>query len=207
MELFVAAVCFSIGSSVAVWLALSARLRRRSSTADDFDITAIETRLADLVSELTRIANSHSNAVEDRRNELKRVIEMSNDRIRRLNSLLSDLEIIEKRLRENAAAIRETLVEDEMADRDDAPGVDPAAIMREVPTPGFSPVRGSTGSPRANSPTPPPRTPATAAGRREIHDEIRSLAADGLTPAEISTRLRLQRGEVDMVLRSAARRQ
>jgi hypothetical protein len=220
LELFVAAVCFSVGSSVAVWLALNARLRNRPLT-DDFDVTAIETRLADLVSELTRIANSHSNAVEDRRNELKRVIEMSNDRIRRLNLLLSDLEIIEKRLRENAASIRETIVEDETSGSEESgSGVDPAAIIREIPERSSEAHRDSVirGSGAGASVLGGDRMSRAAGGgrmeslreaprRQEIHTEIRSLAAEGLSPAEISARLRVQRGEVDMVLRSASRRQ
>ena len=111
-ELFIASLFFSAAASMAVYLLL--RGRRGGAPAADFDLIAVESRLSDLVSEMMRVANSHGNAVEERRDELKRVIEMANDRIRRLHSLLSDLEIIEKRIREVAAPLKETVVEDDL---------------------------------------------------------------------------------------------
>jgi hypothetical protein len=111
-DLFIASLLFSAAASMGVFLLL--RNRRADATATDFDLTAIESRVSDLASELMRVANSHGNAVEERRDELKRVIEMANDRIRRLHSLLSDLEIIEKRIREAAAPFKETVVEDDL---------------------------------------------------------------------------------------------
>lgn len=112
-DLFVASLLFSAAASMGVFLLL--RNRRPAAAAESgFDFAAVESRVSDLASELMRVANSHGNAVEERRDELKRVIEMANDRIRRLHSLLSDLEIIEKRIREAAAPLKETVVEDDL---------------------------------------------------------------------------------------------
>lgn len=166
-DLFIASLLFSAAASMAVYLLLRGR-RPSAPGAPDFDLTAIESRLSDLVSEMMRVANSHGNAVEERRDELKRVIEMANDRIRRLHSLLSDLEIIEKRIRDSAESGRETIVEDDL-------------VRTATPTPGGG------------------------RSRRELHEEIRAMAQDGMVSAAIAAELRLPRDEVELVLRRSRR--
>lgn len=101
-DLFLASILFSAGCAATVYVLLSARLRRRGGEvpAEEFDLTPVESRLADLVTDLNRVANSHTKAIADRRDELKRAIEIANDRIRRLNTMLADLAILEQRLRD-----------------------------------------------------------------------------------------------------------
>ena len=113
MDLFIAALLFAFAASTFAYLAATRRLNRRSKSGKT-NIVEIESRLADLTSELNHVANSHANAVEDRRDELKRVIEMANERIRRLTILLSDLEIMETRIRTSAREKEDTIVEDDL---------------------------------------------------------------------------------------------
>lgn len=98
IELFLASLLFTAGAALTVYVLLSRRIGTGRNSAEA-DSGAIETRVARLITELNHVANTHVNAVEDRRDELKRVIELANDRVRRLNMLLADLEILDRRLR------------------------------------------------------------------------------------------------------------
>ena len=123
LELFFASLLFTAGAALTVYVLLFRRFGGARPSADA-DLGAIESRIASLITELNHVANTHVNAVEDRRDELKRVIELANDRVRRLNMLLSDLEILDQRLR---AAGREEEEEEETA------AMPPAgAIVREA---------------------------------------------------------------------------
>lgn len=167
-----------------------ARDEGRGAAADRLD-----SAFSDLVSELQHIANTHVNAVEDRRDELKRVIEMANDRIRKVTALMSDMEILERRLREHAAAVRDTVIEDEaalQARKDDADERDARRdLVRHAPL---------------AEPRPGREDREEAARRRQaLAEEIESLLAAGHLPADIAAHLHLQRNEVDMMIRTMER--
>lgn len=188
-ELFIAAVLLSAAFSIASFI-FAARKTRGTKVAD-FDMTTLESRFADLISELNHVANSHVNAVEDRRDELKRVIEMANTRVRRLVSLLSDLEIIEKRLRGSIASADETEVVD----------IAGSALARSVGA-----ESGAGGFSRLSR-LPLERDAPQGGGttRGKLHKEIRIKAEEGHDAAAIASQLRLQRSEVEMVLRRSSR--
>lgn len=179
-ELFVASLLFAAGCSLIAYLAAAARLGRRGGSPK-FDVTAVETRLADFITEMNHVANSHAHAIEDRRAELKRMIEMANERLRRFNGLLSDLEIIEKRLRGTMREQEDTQVLD-----------DPLVHQVRVTTPTVGVTRGAI---------------KVAAGpdRQGRRQAIESLAAAGLTAVAIASELRLTRNEVELVLRGRTR--
>lgn len=54
--------------------------------------------------ELSRVAATHANAVEERREELQRVISAANEKIHRCSALVADLEVLSRRVRAGAAA-------------------------------------------------------------------------------------------------------
>ncbi|RMH58465.1 MAG: hypothetical protein D6679_04525 [Candidatus Hydrogenedentota bacterium] len=100
---------------LAVYVVLSRRIEQlvgRLEGVPGEEMTELESRVANFISELTRVANSHANAVEDRREELRRVIDLANERVRRLNSLLSDLEVLERRLRAGMAEWKEGVADE-----------------------------------------------------------------------------------------------
>lgn len=171
-DLLLAAAAFCGGMVLISHLILSARIRRSSSAVRGSD-AADESRVADLITELNHVANSHVNAVEDRREELKRVIEMANDRVRRLNALLSDLEILEKRMRAHKSAVSEE------------PSRRSASDGREVDV-----EAGPTAVHRGHIEV-----------RRELHDRIRTLASAGESPSRIAAQLKVPQSAVEMVIR------
>ncbi len=237
-ELFLASVLFAAGCSVTVYLLLAARMNRRSSESgrsDDFDLTPIETRLSDLVTDMNRVANSHTKAIADRRDELKRVIEMANDRIRRLNTQLADLAILEQRIRDPRRAEERV----PGGGNDAMAGQEPSEPSRRSPRRAApraaAPSRDEDGGPprdtvvedeagagwpaasaRGRSQLPVDRVlpseggswvfevPPPVDGQERARD-IESLAAEGLAPAAIASRLRLPLYAVEQVLGGSGR--
>lgn len=204
LELFIAGIVISASFSVLACLWTLRRINRLPrGTPDELasGATAIESRFSDLISELNHVANSHVNAVEDRRDELRRVIEMANGRVRRLVSLLSDLEIIEKRLRGSVAG--ETIVEDVAAPRATLSKV----VDAETGASGFSrlsrlPQEGAELTRVEHARVDHPRGESR---RGELHRQIREKASEGLSPAVIASTLRVQQNEVEMILRKEKR--
>lgn len=187
LELFFASLLGSASFSLMVWFLLNRKMGRKAAgNRGAVDRTGMtETHFADLVSELNHVANSHVNAVEDRRDELKRVIELANGRIRSLSSLLSDLEIIEKRLRGSVAA--ETVVED-IAPQEYERASTLSRRARLTP-------QGSAAGEKKEADMP----------RRELHRQIIQKADEGLSAMAIASTLRVQQNEVEMVLRREKR--
>ena len=202
LELFAASILISAGFSLTVYMALA---RKRRRVGQDVDFTQIESRVADLITELNHVANTHVHSVEDRRDELKRVIELANNSIRRLGSLVSDLSIVEKRLRNVEP---DTVI----GDLADAPEQVRAGFPRPAPTRRSRQLQGGETSPvqLERSPAhsadlvrevaPSDRTSRVRA-RRELYAEIRALAAEGAGVEEIAGTLRIPRNEVEMVMR------
>lgn len=230
-DLFLASLFASAASSAVVYAVLSARIRRGAGPVrgedEGFDLTPVESRLADLVTDMNRVANSHTKAIADRRDELKRAIEMANDRIRRLNTMLADLAILEQRLREpgrgaledepgatrvpsgigpstdragaslgERARPEDTVVEDaralEAGRKSPAGGAWPAA------SPAGAVERGIAREAKAGGAW-VFEVPGPVDGQERVRD-IESMAAAGLSPAVIASRLRLPLHAVERAL-------
>lgn len=186
MELFAASLLCAATFSILTYLLIARKLAAFSaheSSNADRGTARIDSAFADLVSELQHIANTHVNAVEDRRDELKRVIELANERIRKVTGLMTDMEILERRLREHAASIRDTVVEDEAESITRVVAVEPVASAAREP--------GS-------------RRPGARDRRRALAEEIESLVAAGHSPASIAAALQMQRNEVEMIIRTGS---
>lgn len=243
-DLFLAAVFISVASSAVVYALLASRIRRGAGPAriDDgeFDLTPVESRLADLVTDMNRVANSHTKAIADRRDELKRAIEMANDRIRRLNTMLADLAILEQRLREpgrgvleeppaglrapvgpatplarsGGSAVEQARPEDTVVEdaRFQDPGPEPRDSGRTAlpggswpaANPGGAANRGIAREARAGGGAWVFEVPGPVDGQERARD-IESMAAAGLSPAVIASRLRLPLHAVERAIEERRR--
>lgn len=108
LEILTAAVLINLLLLIGLALAVRARPdlllgRRPGRGPAQEEIGAARREIADLLVELNRVARSHVDAVEERRAALLEAIDAANDRVRRLNALSSDLEVISKRLRLDGA--------------------------------------------------------------------------------------------------------
>lgn len=144
LEMFIASLLFSAGSAGAVYYLLSTkmtsdRLGQPSSNITREDINDLDSEINDLITKLNHVANSHVDTVEDRYVELKSVVKLANDQIGKMNTLIADMEIMARQLRDqlrgfdqlsdedisdaisrNASVNRpDTRVEDEAVSRDD----------------------------------------------------------------------------------------
>ena len=156
---------------------------------DSKRMSDLKTELADLLTDLNHVANTHVNAIENRKVELMRVLEAANRKIVRVNSLISDLEImqgrLEKRVEAPAAPRQESRTAFQGRER-----VYQGAIERDVP-----PRRERV----SYTPEDVPFESVSTGQETGIQTIVR-LAREGWSPEDIAAHVRMSVHQVRQVL-------
>lgn len=156
-------------------------IKPKITNVESSDFDKFRNEVSKLITEFNRVANVNINILEDKIEDLKNVIRLADDKIIKINSKLTDLEILANRNKEPVA----TEVKKEKVE---IPEVPTMQIKEKVETPKV---------PAQIKKIKPLPKKATVEEKRE---KIKELVDTGFSVEEIAKAVNMSKGEVQLVL-------
>lgn len=93
-----------ITSLLALFFGYSLYVKKKDLVVDPREAKDLEGSMSVLLTDFNRVSNTNINVLEDKIKDLREVIELADDKIRRLNGIMADLEILSSRVKKGERA-------------------------------------------------------------------------------------------------------
>ncbi|MFH1860083.1 MAG: hypothetical protein ABH870_03590 [bacterium] len=107
MIVYLYLICGIIIGCLFTWMFLQRKGVVPEITMSSGDGVAFRDNVSKLITEFNKISNANINTLEDKIRDIKEVVEMADERIVRINSSLSDMGIVSRRIQEPLMPLRE----------------------------------------------------------------------------------------------------